>query len=174
MSYSRFEIGDWSAEAGLTEGVLTRRVFAFLIDGLLVTVICAALWVVLGIFGVMTLGLGLPLLGLIPLVPIAYNWLALMGRSSATPGQALLGLRVRRDEDLGQPSGLQALVWSLGFVITCSLGFIWFAIALVTIRHRALHDLISGLTVVRSRAVTSALTEPRAAWKDGRGGAAFE
>ena len=174
MSYSRFDIDDWSGDAALTEGVLTRRFLAFLIDGLLLTFLCGALWVVFGTFGVLTLGLGLPLLGLIPLVPIAYNWLSLVGGASATPGQALLGLRVRRDDDLGRPSGLQALVWSIGFAITVGLGFIWFAVALVTVRHRALHDLISGLVVVRARALTSPLTEPRAGWNVDRGGPAFE
>lgn len=174
MSYSRFDIADWSEEAALTEGVLTRRVLAFLVDGFLLTCLCGALWVVLGLFGILTLGLGLPLLGLIPVVPILYNWLSILGRTSATPGQALLGLRVRRDEDLGPPTGLQALIWSIGFAITCTLGFIWFAVALVTVRHRALHDLVSDLVVVRARGLTSTLTGPPPAWKTGRGGPAFE
>jgi uncharacterized RDD family membrane protein YckC len=173
LSHSRFDIADWSDEAALTEGVLTRRLVAFLIDGVLVTLLCWVLFAVLVLFGVLTLGLGLPLLSLIPLVPIAYNWLSLLRRASATPGQALLGLRVRRDADLGPPSGLQALAWSLGFTVTCGLGFIWFAVALVTVRHRALHDLVSGLVVVRAGA-TSALTGPGRAWKTGAGGPAFE
>ena len=178
MTSSRFDIADWSADAALTEGVLTRRFLAFCLDGILVTVLCAVLWVLLGTFGILTLGLGLPLLGLVPLIPLAYNWLSLLGGSSATPGQAMAGLRVRRDEDLGPPSPLQALVWSLGLVLTCSLGFIWFAVALITVRHRALHDLVSGLVVVRARALSASPTPPltasRPAWNTGRGGPAFE
>ena len=178
MSYSRFDTADWSEEAALTEGVLVRRFGAFIVDGVIVTILCAVLWVLLGTFGILTLGLGMPLLGLIPFVPFAYNWLTLLGGVSATPGQAMMGLRVRRDEDLGPPSPLQALAWSIGFVLTCGLGFIWFAVALVTVRHRAIHDLVSGLVVVRARS-TSSLTGSRPAWKtgdwkSGGGGRAFE
>jgi uncharacterized RDD family membrane protein YckC len=36
-------------------------------------------------------------------------------------------------------------------------------VALFTIRHRALHDLLSGLVVVRVRAM-EALTTPREGW----------
>lgn len=172
MSASRFDFGpaDWSADASLTDGVMVRRVFAFLIDGFVLSVICALLWVMLGAFGVLTLGLGLPLLGLIPLVPFLYNWLSLLTASSATPGQAILGLRVRRDADLGQPGGLQALVWAIGFTVTVSLGVIWFAVALITVRHRTLHDLVSGLVVVRAEA----LTRVGVTWKSARRGPAFE
>ena len=178
MNTTRFDFGDWSEEAALTDGVLTRRVLAFLVDGILLAIIGAVLFVVLGLFGLLTLGLGLPLLGLIPLVPTAYTWLFLVSGLSATPGQSLLGLAVRRDEDLGPPTSLQALVWSIGFALTCSLGFIWFAVALVTVRHRALHDLVADLVVVRARAVPggskSTLTATRPRWKTGGGGPAFE
>jgi uncharacterized RDD family membrane protein YckC len=177
MSGTRFEM-DW-ADAALTRGVLVRRFVAFLVDGLLLSVLCATLWVLLGTFGVLTLGLGLPLLGLIPIVPLLYNWLSVASRASATPGQALMGLRVRRDEDLGPPTGLQGLIWSVGFAITVSLGAIWFAIAFITVRHRTLHDLVSGLVVVRTRALDGAidaetLTRRRATWNTGDGGPAFE
>jgi uncharacterized RDD family membrane protein YckC len=86
----------------LIEGVLIRRVFAWLIDVLLLGLILTALWFVLLLFGLLTLGLGLPLLGALPFVPFFYHWLFVAGRASATPGQQALGLVVRRNDDLGR------------------------------------------------------------------------
>src|SRR6185503_8877034 len=88
----------------LTRGVLIRRVFAWLIDLLLIGLICGMLLLVLLLFGVLTLGLGLPLLGILPFVPFAYHMLFLAGPPSATPGQSVLGLVVRRNDNLGRPT----------------------------------------------------------------------
>lgn len=157
MSYAR----SWQPPAGLwpedalLRDVLGRRVLAFVVDALLVTVICAAVWVLLLAVGLLTLGLGLPLFALLPAVPLLYNWLALLTPVAATPGQALLGLTVRRDADLTRPSGLEALVWIVGFYISVTLGVFWLLAALFTVRHRTLHDMLSGLVVVRSQALTA-------------------
>ena len=63
----------------LTEGVMIRRVFAWVIDILLLGLILAALWFVLLLFGVLTLGLGFALLGALPFVPFCYHWLFVAG-----------------------------------------------------------------------------------------------
>ncbi len=157
----------------LTGGVLGRRIWAFLVDGLILAVLCGALWVALLAFGLLTLGLGLPLLGALPAVPLLYNWLSVASAGSATPGQRLLGLTVRRDADLGQPTPLEALIWTLGFMATMALGAIWFGFALLTVRHRTLHDLVSGLVVVRRRSLEEALTSPAAVWDASRGGTRY-
>jgi uncharacterized RDD family membrane protein YckC len=138
----------------LTEGVLIRRVFAWLIDVLLIGLICVALWVALMLFGLVTLGLGLPLLGILPFVPFCYHMLFLAGPASATPGQSALGLVVRRNDDLGRPTPVQALVSTLLFYATLATSGLLLLIALFTVRRRTLHDLISGLVVVRTRALT--------------------
>jgi uncharacterized RDD family membrane protein YckC len=76
------------------------------------------------------------------------------GSWSATPGQQALGLAVRRNDDLGPPSFAQAFVYTLVFYLTlATLGWL-LLIALFTVRHRTLHDLASGLVVVRARALT--------------------
>ena len=142
-------------EQALLRDVLGRRVLSFLVDALLLTVLCAAIWAVLFGVGVLTLGLGFPLLGLLPLVPLLYNWLSLLSPMAATPGQALFGLTVRHDDDLMPPSALEALVWTVGFYATMALGAVWLLAALFTARHRALHDMLSGLVLVRARALTS-------------------
>ena len=157
------------ADDALTAGVLSRRIFAFFLDCLLVAALCAVLWVLLLLFGLLTLGLGLPLLGLLPLVPVLYNWLSVASSLSGTPGQRLMGLQVRRNADLAPPTPLEALVWTVGFVVTVSLGAVWFVFALITVRHRTLHDVVSGLVVVRSRA----LTAPAPVWNPPHGGATY-
>ncbi|HET7882840.1 MAG TPA: RDD family protein [Acetobacteraceae bacterium] len=140
----------------LTNGVMLRRVFALLLDALLIALMLAVLWFVLLMFGLLTLGLGLPLLGILPFVPFCYHLLFVAGRSSATPGQQALGLTVRRDDDLGRPSFAQAFVYTLGFYLTLATTGLLLLVALFTARHRTLHDLASGLVVVRARALTQA------------------
>ena len=141
----------------LIEGVLTRRVFAWLIDVLLIALICVALWFALVLFGLLTLGLGLPLLGILPFVPFCYHMLFLAGPPSATPGQSALGLIVRRHDDLGRPTPVQALVSTLLFYVTLATSGLLLLVALFTVHRRTLHDLLSGLVVVRSRALTRGL-----------------
>ncbi len=166
---SAYSAGQAIDEAPLLDGVLFRRVCAWLIDLLLAGGIAAVLWVVLVGFGLLTLGLGLPLLGLLPVVPLAYHILFVAGGGSATPGQAMMDLCVRRDQDLGRPSLLQAVLFTAGLWLTLGAGMVWLAAALLTTRHRALHDLASGLVVVRARALEGALTAPADFGNMGRG-----
>jgi uncharacterized RDD family membrane protein YckC len=160
MSMSSY--GTW--DDALTAGVLPRRVCGWLVDLLLIGVICAVLWGVLLAFGVLTLGLGLPLLGLLPIVPFCYHLGFLLSPAAATPGQSLFGLVVCRDEDLGRPEPLQALIFTVGLYLTLAAGVIWLGIALFTIRRRALHDMAAGLVVVRRRVLMAPLTRRNARW----------
>ena len=137
----------------LTRGVLLRRCLAWLVDVFLIGCLMAVAWVVLFTFGMLTLGLGMPLLGLLSLLPFCYNFLFLAGMA-ATPGQALCGLRVLRDDDLGRPTPLQALLSTLVYYLTLATTGLLLLAALVTARHRTLHDLVSGLVAVRAQALT--------------------
>ncbi|MBO0710528.1 MAG: RDD family protein [Acetobacteraceae bacterium] len=138
----------------LTRGVLPRRIAAWFIDLVLIAILDAAFLTVLFIFGLITLGLGMPLLALVPIVPFFYHFLFLAGMG-ATPGQGLLGLRVVRDEDLGPADPLRALISTLIYYVTLATSGLLLLVALVTIRKRTLHDLVSGLVVVRERALTA-------------------
>jgi len=137
----------------LTDGVRTRRIFAWFVDLLLICLIVAGLWFVLLLFGLLTLGLGFPLMGILPFIPFCYHFLFVAG-SGATPGQQAMGLAVRRDDDLGPPTALQALIYTLVFYLTLALTGLLLLISLFTIRKRTLHDIASGLVVVRTRALT--------------------
>ncbi len=141
------------AEQSLTDGVLTRRVLAWLIDMLLVGILLSIGWVLLGVLSVATFGLGVPLFALLPAVPFVYHWL-LIGTTGTTPGQSLCGICVRRDEDLGPASLFAALVFTAILWLQLASSGLWLLAALFTARHRAIHDLASGLVVVRSQALT--------------------
>jgi uncharacterized RDD family membrane protein YckC len=154
-------------EYELTRGLLRRRVLAWLIDLIIVGVLTTALWVGLFIFGILTLGFGMPLLGILPAIPILYGWLSVASDASATPGQAMLGLAVRRNEDLGPPGLWRALAATVLFYFTLatSLGVLWFLVALITHGRRTLHDILSGTRIVDA----TALTEAQFAWNiDGK------
>ena len=143
-------------EAALTWQVLRRRVAAAVIDALLCLALAGLLILSGVILGVLTFGLGLALLTLLPAIPLLYHWLFL-AFMSATPGQRMMGLVVRRDADLGPPSGIASLVWALGFALTLTFtgGLLWLLVVLLTVRKRALHDIIPGLVIVRAAALAA-------------------
>lgn len=140
----------------LTGGVVGRRCVAWVIDLLLIGLLVWVLWWVLVMFGLLTFGLGFGAVGILPWVPFLYQFLSLLGAASATPGQRIMGLTVRRNDDLGPPSVLQALVFVLVFYLTMATSGLLLVIALFTYRNRTLHDLLSGLAVVRTEALTAA------------------
>lgn len=146
----------WLSDEAMTRGTIIRRLAAFLVDGIIVLIVGKVLAVAFFLFGLLTLGLGMGLLGLLPLVPGVYSWFGLLSPLSATPGQALLGLRVRRDEDLGPPGALAALIWVVGFYVSLVLSGLPLLLALFNLRRRTLHDIASGLVVVRAEALTLA------------------
>jgi uncharacterized RDD family membrane protein YckC len=148
----------------LVSGALSRRVFAWLIDIALTAIFTTVLWVILLLFGFATLGFGFGAMSILPFVPFLYNFLSLLSAASATPGQQIMGLTVRRDYDLGPPTALQAVLWTIGFYITMIPPFgVLLIVALFTIRKRALHDIVSGLVVVRVQAMQT-LTAPATGW----------
>jgi uncharacterized RDD family membrane protein YckC len=139
----------------LTGGVMSRRCVAWVFDAFLIAVLLFALWWILVMFGLLTFGLGFGAMSILPFVPFCYHFLSLLGASSATPGQQMMGLTVRRDYDLGPPTGLQALASVLVFYLTLATSGLLLVVALFTARHRTLHDLVSGLVIVRVRALAA-------------------
>ena len=147
----------------LTIGVISRRCFAWVVDLCLIGLLLALLWWVLALFGLLTLGFGFALMAMLTFVPFCYHMLSLLGAASATPGQRMVGLTVRRNDDLGPPTFPQAVVSTLVFYATLATSGFLLIVVLFTARRRALHDLISGLVVVRVRALES-LTPSAGPW----------
>jgi uncharacterized RDD family membrane protein YckC len=144
-------------EEALLAGVRRRRLFAWLVDLVLIAILAGSTVLTLAAMGFVTFGLTWALLGWVPAIPLLYHWLWVASPASATPGQVLMGLIVRRDEDLGPPGVLRAAVSTLGYAVTIATGVVWFAVCLVTVHKRCLHDIVSGLVVVRRH--------PPAAWR---------
>ncbi len=132
----------------LTRGVLARRFLAFLADLLLISVVFWAAALFIAIFGLLTLGLGWLAFHILPWLPLLYFTLLVAG-SGATPGQRVFGLRLRQDSTLLPPTMALALVWSLLLLVSIAFSFIPFLAVFTNSRHRAAHDLLSGLVIIR-------------------------
>jgi uncharacterized RDD family membrane protein YckC len=149
----------------LTRGVISRRFAAWWIDLVLIGILTSGFLAFGVAFGLLTFGLGWHVLGFVPLVPFFYHWLTLASPMSATPGQAMMGLIVRRNEDLLRPMLMEALASVLLFYLTLAVFFPLLLLALFTVRRRAPHDMLSGLVVIRRRALeTPILTQPAGSW----------
>ena len=135
----------------LYEGVRTRRVFAFLIDYLIVLLLLIPFGILVFLLGILTLGLGWMLFGILfPAVALTYVWTTLGGPKQATTGMQMMSVRLERF-DGERVDGMLAVVHTVlfwaGNVILSPL------ILLATLfleRKRTVHDLLLGTVVVRS------------------------
>jgi uncharacterized RDD family membrane protein YckC len=134
--------------------VLERRVVAYLIDLVPIALLTLLVASVLSVLTLLSFGLLGFLWRLLPLIAILYTafWVAAPG--SATIGMRCTGLLVRR-LDGGNPSPLQAVLFAaLFYALVAITGWIIMLLPLVTARHRAAHDYLSGVLVARSDRVT--------------------
>jgi uncharacterized RDD family membrane protein YckC len=138
----------------LFRGVLTRRVFAFLIDLVVLAIPVILAYVFIAVFGLITLGLGWLLFWLV--WPASVIWAVIYyGASLGGPHSATLGMRVM-DLELrtwyGAPSYFvlgathAVLFWvSISFLTPLVL-----LIGLFNGRRRLLHDIVLGTVVINS------------------------
>ena len=150
---SMADFPDTHPEAALTDGITLRRLGGWLADAIILTLILGLLKLALWILGYVTFGLGWYLLGGLWIVPIAYIFVFVASPAQATPGQALAGIQVVRDIDLGRPTPAQALVYALLYAVTMAAGAVWLAAAFFTRRARCLHDILAGVAVLRADAL---------------------
>jgi len=138
----------------LFRGVLTRRVFAFLIDLVVLSIPVILACVFIAVFGVVTLGLGWALFWLVS--PASVIWaLIYYGASLGGPYSATLGMRVM-DLELrtwyGAPSYfvLGAMHAVLFWVSISFLSPLVLLVGLFNGRRRLLHDIVLGTVVINS------------------------
>jgi uncharacterized RDD family membrane protein YckC len=142
---------DPATHAELFDGVLWRRAAAYLIDICVIGAIMIVAWIVFALLTVLSFGLlGPGLWFLFGLIPLAYHTLLVGGRHGATVGMRLLDIELR-SWDGERPVFLQALAHAVLFYLTigatCSLILLF---ALINKRRRTLHDVLSGMLMVRS------------------------
>ena len=148
---SRREMPDILADSALYEGILWRRVGAYLTDAFLILCINVALHVFLLFAGLLTFGLSWLLLGPVTCltVALAYGTLFIGGGEGSTPGMRLFGIEARSLNG-GRPDYFQAFLMTALFYATVSVtGFLILIVAFFTEHNRTAHDLLSGITVIR-------------------------
>ena len=145
----------WS-EPELFRGVLTRRVFAFLIDLVVLSIPVILAVVFIAVFGLVTLGLGWALFWLVS--PASVIWaLIYYGSTLGGPHSATIGMRVMDLEMrtwYGAPSYfvLGAMHAVLFWISVSVLSPLVLLVGLFNGRRRLLHDVILGTVVINSSA----------------------
>lgn len=135
------------------DGVLTRRMLAFVIDYLIVGALTIALAIAFFLLGVITLGAGWLLFFVFGpatvLIVLTYIWRTMGGPDQATVGMKMMGLKIHRMD--GSPiDGMTAVVHSVlfwaGNVVLTPLILL---ATLFTDYKRTVHDLLLGTVVLR-------------------------
>ena len=154
---------DPNVDPELFRGVATRRVFAFLIDLVVLSVAVVLGYVFIAVFGLITLGLGWALFWIA--WPASVIWaIVYYGASLGGPHSATLGMRVM-DLELrtfyGAP-GYFLLGAMHAVLFWVSISFLTPFVVLVGLfnsRRRLLHDIVLG-TVVINNSVRSPVGQP--------------
>jgi len=136
------------------EGVLSRRVVAFLIDAMMIIGPIVGLAVFIFVFGIVTLSLGwllFPILGpAFVLWAVLYNAMTLGSPASATLGMRTMGLEMRLWYGAPAYSLLGAVHIVLFYVSISALTPLILLVALFNDRRRLLHDFVLGTVVVNT------------------------
>ena len=139
---------DWRAYSG----VLSRRVFAFLIDYAIVLLLCIPAAVIVIFLGIITLGLGFILLpSLFIIVAVLYFGMTLGGPSQATPAMRAMGIAMARMDGRRIDFLLSTVHIVLFWVINSVLTPLILLAGLFTERSRLVHDFLLGTVIVRTR-----------------------
>jgi uncharacterized RDD family membrane protein YckC len=140
----------------LTEGVISRRLWAYLIDLFVIAIWVTLISIAIFFLGLLTLGLGWGLFFLLPLTAltfIIYNAVTIGGSAQATVGMRMMGLRVVDPHNGGPVSPLAAAVHALFFYVAISTFLLWACdvfMGFVRDDRRFLRDLLTGMMVVRA------------------------
>jgi uncharacterized RDD family membrane protein YckC len=126
-------------------GVRRRRIFAFILDFIIVSIFSAALWFTLT---VVTLGLSLLILPpIFPFVAFFYNGLTVSSYKMGTPGMQAMDLEMRLLDGQRVPFLIAAAHAVLFYISTLFPPV--FLVSLVTDGKRCLHDIIAGVIITR-------------------------
>lgn len=133
-----------------TTGVLTRRVVAYVFDLIFIALFGGLLFWAVAFVNLFTFGLLHGLFAFVALAPMLYATLTIAGRHGATWGMRMMAIGYR-DENGLLPSLGQAFAVSFLFYFTFwATGGLILIVALLSSRHRTLHDILAGLVMVRT------------------------
>ena len=138
----------------LFEGVLARRVIAFLIDFIVISVPVALAAMFIFAFGIVTLGLGFALYWLLPpgavIWAVCYFGLTLGGPRSATVGMRVMDLEMRTWYGAPAYFVLGAVHAIVFWVSISALTPFILLVAFFNDRRRLLHDIVLGTVVINN------------------------
>jgi len=156
--YGRAGYGDPRAYGGenpaaRTDGVLSRRVIAYVVDLFVISFLVVLFGFLIGIAGIFTFGLTWGLYAiLVPGTAILYSALTIGGPSMGTVGMRMAGLAAFEATTGGRASpllaGLHALLFYVG-IGTIALFVLDVVIGLARSDRRLGHDLLADIIVVR-------------------------
>ena len=145
----------------LFDGVLARRMMAFVIDLVIIAVPLILAWICIFIFGLITLGLGWALFWMFSPASIIwalfYYGLTLGGPASATIGMRAMELEMRTW--YGAPAYfVLGAVHAIVFWVSVSfLSPFILLVGFFNSRRRLLHDMLVGVVLINSPARAAAL-----------------
>jgi uncharacterized RDD family membrane protein YckC len=152
---------DPAANPELFEGVLARRVVAFIIDLVVIAIPLIAGWMFIFVFGLVTFGLGWALFWLMS--PGSVIWaLVYYGITLGSPASATLGMRVMEIEMrtwYGAPAyfvlgAVHAIVFWISISVLTPFVLV---VGFLNARRRLLHDMLVGTVLINSPARAAAL-----------------
>lgn len=135
----------------LFAGVRSRRIFAFLVDVIVIALLTFGAGILVFFLGVFTLGLGFALYAILPTtVALLYVAFTLGGPHASTLGMRAMGLEMRLWYG-SKPYPLLAAVHVLLFWFSVSLLTpLVLLVSLFSDRKRLLHDIVLGTVVINS------------------------
>jgi uncharacterized RDD family membrane protein YckC len=138
----------------LFRGVATRRVFAFLIDLVVLSIPVILVALFIAVFGVITLGLGWALFWLVSpasvIWALIYYGASIGGSHSATLGMRVMDLELRTWYGAPGYFVLGAIHAVLFWVSVSFLSPLVLLVGLFNGRRRLLHDIVLGTVVINS------------------------
>src|SRR5215475_3887513 len=151
------------SEPELFRGVLTRRVIAFLIDVIVLSIPVILAIIFIAVFGLVTLGLGWALFWLVSpasvIWAIVYYGTTIGGPHSATIGMRVMDLELRTWYGAPGYFVLGAAHAVLFYVSISVLSPLILLIGLFNARRRLAHDIVLG-TVVINNSVRAPVGQP--------------
>ena len=151
---------DPAANPELFEGVLARRVIAFAIDLVIITIPVAFAAIFILAFGLVTLGLGWLLFSL--LWPATVVWAVIYyGATFGSPRSATIGMRVMDLEMrtwYGAPASfVLGAVHAVMIWLSMSMTPLILLVCFFNDRRRCLHDMLVGTIVINNEVRANAL-----------------
>ncbi len=148
--HDRF-VYDPDREPELFDGILSKRIIAFIIDAIAIGLLMIPAGMIVLVFGLLTFGLAWLLFpALFALVALGYVALTLGGPKSATVGMQVVSIEMRTwNGAIAFPllAVMHALIFWFSIGLLTPLILI---VGLFTVRRQLLHDLLLGTVVVNS------------------------